>query len=225
VSDPASIVPAMLRRGRSWVCKTDVTRYVRCPYAFWLLDRGLISFADTVSEFQAQLLAGGIVFESVVASSAVPVTVAPGDIGGLLREDVRLLGTPDFENRRLRIRGRPDGIDSAGGALYPIEIKSHSRVTRLDELELAFYWLLLAPYRTQVDATPRGLLILREDGRASLAEVLISPDRLEEVRRLVRAVRDARRKGVQPRVCGCQVCSVAREMRSAGLCGSAGTSR
>jgi predicted RecB family nuclease len=35
-------------RSASWVSKTDLMRYVRCPYSFWLLDTGKIMFEDTV---------------------------------------------------------------------------------------------------------------------------------------------------------------------------------
>src|SRR5260221_14788858 len=44
---------------RSWGTKTDLTRDVRCPYAFWLLDKGLIRFDESISEVQAQQLQGG----------------------------------------------------------------------------------------------------------------------------------------------------------------------
>jgi len=37
-------------RKSTWVSKTDLTRFLRCPYAFYLLDRGLIAFDDTVTE-------------------------------------------------------------------------------------------------------------------------------------------------------------------------------
>ena len=43
----------------SWVTKSDVTRYIRCPYAFWLLDSGRLSFAETVTPLQARLIEHG----------------------------------------------------------------------------------------------------------------------------------------------------------------------
>jgi hypothetical protein len=36
-----------------------MTRYARCPYAFWLLDTGRIDVADTIDELQLRLLLGG----------------------------------------------------------------------------------------------------------------------------------------------------------------------
>src|SRR4029453_7333515 len=47
------------RRSRDWVSKTDMTRYVRCPYAFWLLDTGQIDQADVIGELQRQRLLEG----------------------------------------------------------------------------------------------------------------------------------------------------------------------
>jgi len=195
---------------RSWVTKTDLTRYVRCPYAFWLLDKGLIRFDESISEVQAQLLQGGNEFEGLVQESAATVIVQPGEIKAVLQTDARVLGTPVFKNRRLRICGQPDGIDAAYGALIPVEIKSHKNVQRLDELELAFYWHLLEPLRRRHDVEPRGVLILRRDGAPAVVEVSIASYRLDEVLRLVEEVREARRRGVRPRVCGCHVCSVTR---------------
>jgi hypothetical protein len=43
---------------------------------------------------------------------------------------------PMFENKRLHIYGRPDGIDAANGALIPLEIKSHKDVKPTDEWSL-----------------------------------------------------------------------------------------
>ena len=128
--------------------KTDLVRYVRCPYSWWLLDRGEITFEETVDEFQVQLIQEGVAFQQLVEASAAPVVISDEDWAAYLASDRVLLGTPTFENPRLHILGRPDGIDCGRGAVAPIEVKSHQEVTRSDELELAFYWLLLAPWRT-----------------------------------------------------------------------------
>lgn len=68
------------------------------------------------------------------------------------------------------------------------------------------YWLLLEPHRTR-KAAPAGMLILRQDGKPVRVEVPVTDALLGEVQRLIRDVRVARKKGVLPRVCGCQVCS------------------
>ncbi len=195
----------------SWVTKSDVTRYLRCPYAWYLQDRGEISFEDTVDEFQLQLVRAGSEFHVEVEREAIPIELPEEGLSGLLDAELTLLGTPDFENEELRIRGRPDGIETAAGALLPIEIKSHKDVQATDQLELAFYWLLLEPYRTRVIDEPRGFLELRRNGGHERVEVEISAERLKQARKLILDVRRARVKGVRPRVCGCRVCSSLRK--------------
>jgi predicted RecB family nuclease len=192
-----------------WVTKSDIARYYRCPYAFWLLDSGQITFEETVGQFQLSLMQAGTEYQQLVELSAVPVALAPDDLYALLRTEITILGTPLFEDKKQKIRGCPDGIDAAGGALYPIEIKSHRAPTKLDGLELAFYWLLLEPHRT-LTASPRGVLILRRDGVPYRVDVPITETMLSTVKQLIREVRDARRNGVAPRVCGCVVCSGTR---------------
>jgi hypothetical protein len=110
---------------RQWVSKTDLSRWYRCPYAFWLRDSGQITFEETVSQFQMSLIRAGSEYQELVEQSATPVVIAPDDLPALLRTDITILGTPLFEHKRMKLRGCPDGIDAASGALYPIEIKSH----------------------------------------------------------------------------------------------------
>lgn len=196
-----------VRHTSVWVSKTDLMRYVRCPYAFWLLDQGEITFEDTVEEGLVRLLIEGIEFQERIEAAAIRIEVRPEEIPALLRQEVTLLKVPPFENPKLKIYGQPDGVEAAAGALFPIEVKSHKDVQRTDELELAFYWLLLEPFRTRRVAQPRGYLILRRDGGAEWVEVPLSRHRFDEVRRLIKEVRDARRNGVRPRICGCAVCS------------------
>jgi predicted RecB family nuclease len=193
----------------SWVTKTDVIRYLRCPYAWFLQDRGEISFEETVDEFQLQLVQAGVQFHTEVERGAIPIQLPEEGLPGLFDEELTLLGTPGFENFELCIRGRPDGIATARGALLPIEIKSHKDVQRTDELELAFYWLLLEAYRTR-EADPSGYLVLRRNGDYEQVETQISRERLKQVRNLIFDVRKARTNGVRPRVCGCRVCSSVR---------------
>ncbi len=96
---------------------------------------------------------------------------------------------------------------TADGALEPIEVKSHKQLQRTDELELAFYWLLLEPLRRREVEQPCGHVILRRDGAPNSVEVEITPRRLREVRRLIKEVRQAREQGVRMRACGCRICS------------------
>lgn len=194
---------------QQWVSKTDLARWYRCRYAFWLLDTGQITFEETVSQFQLSLIHAGQEYQELVEQSATPITIEPGDLPALLETEITILGTPEFKNRPKKLLGRPDGIDAARGALYPIEIKSHRAPTRLDGLELAFYWLLLEPYRTR-QAEPAGVLILRRDGRPFRIDVPVTADLLATAKKLISEIRAARRTGVTPRVCGCTVCAKAR---------------
>lgn len=193
-----------------WVSKTDLTRYVRCPYAFWLLDRGEIAFNETVDDFQRRLLEAGNEFQRLVETRATRIHAEAHDLPLLLHEEAMLVGATEFRNEALRILGQPDGVDTGQGELLPVEIKSHRHVQRTDELELAFYWLLLEPYRDGAVENPRGYLILRRDGEPEKVEVPIRPERLEEVRRLLDQVRETRRHGARPRICSCVVCSQLR---------------
>lgn len=194
------------RRTKAWVNKTDLVRYIRCPYAFWLLDQGLVEFADTVDEAQAHLIAKGHRFQKGVEATATAVTA--DNLPALLAEPAtRLYGLPMLENPELEIFGIPDGVSTASGALLPVEIKSHRRVRPTDVLELAFYWLLLEPYRTCRPSTPQGYLILRREGAAQEVPVELTDQHFAAVHRLVAKVRTARRHGVRPRICNCPMCS------------------
>jgi predicted RecB family nuclease len=194
---------------QQWVSKTDLSRWYRCPYAFWLLESGQITFPETVSAFQMSLIGAGQDYQDLIEQSVAPVVISPVGLPALLETEVTILGTPLFENKQLKLRGCPDGIDAASGALYPIEIKSHRAPTHLDRLELAFYWLLLQPRRTR-PAPAAGVLILRREGRPVRVDVPVTGTLLDEVQRMIGEVRSARKNGVMPRVCGCLVCSRAR---------------
>jgi predicted RecB family nuclease len=200
---------AMFGTQKQWVTKTDLARWYRCPYAFWLLDSGQITFAESVSEFTKSLIAGGIEYEHLVEREAIEVVLSPQDLAQALQTDITILGTPFFQNKKAKLRGSPDGIDAAQGAAYPIEIKSHRAVTPLDRLELAFYWQLLEPVRTR-KVPPAGVMILRKEGRPERVRVDLTDAVLNEARSIISAIRQARRRGVRPRVCGCHVCSRVR---------------
>jgi hypothetical protein len=72
----------VVRRSRDWVTKTDLTQYICCPYAFWLLDQGQINPADIIDESQGQRLLEGCAFEEhavkeIAETSAIPIAVGP----------------------------------------------------------------------------------------------------------------------------------------------------
>jgi predicted RecB family nuclease len=193
-------------RSDQWVSKTDLTSFLRCPYAWWQIDQGLISVGEIIGPLDERLIEDGNVFHQEVEAMASPI---PGDadLAEMLTTDVKLLGLPILENESRMIFGAPDGVDAASGALFPVEIKSHKDVRRSDELELAFYWLLLEPHRTRQVNEPRGWLVLRRDDEAEQVEVPIQPRRFEQVERMLKEIRKARNKGVKPRVCSCAACS------------------
>jgi predicted RecB family nuclease len=197
----------MSNRSPNWVSKTDLLRYLRCPYAFYLLDQNLVPFADTVNDLQMQLIANGVGFQAQIEASIPRRAIAQSELATIFAtESIRLHNLPILENCELEIYGQPDAIDTAWGSLFPVEIKSHKEVQRSDELELAFYWMLLEPYRTR-PASPHGHLFLRRNQVVEHVEVEIRPQRFDEVREFLRAIRDGRRNGVQPEICRCGVCS------------------
>lgn len=191
-----------------WVSKTQFLLYLRCPYAFFQIDAGYVAPDVMVDELGERLIEEGIEFEQSVTSTAVPLP-AGVDFEQALTGDVPFHGLPVLRNEKRKIIGRPDGIDPAGGALVPIEIKSHKDVKRTDPWELAFYWMLLEPYRTrdQRDAEPRGRLILRRDGVPVEEPVDLEPEHFSKVRVTLQLIRSARYYGVKPRVCNCPACS------------------
>lgn len=194
-------------RTARWISKTDLTRYLRCPYAFYLLDRGLIPFEAAVNEQQARLIRDGIEFQAAIEAPVPSRAIDPAELPQVLaNEAIRLFDPPVFENPTLEIYGKPDAIDTDNGALIPVEIKSHKDVQRCDELELAFYWVLLEPHRTR-EVSPRGRLLLRRNGTEEEVEVAIGQHRFNQVCELLDAIRNARDHGVLPRICGCTVCS------------------
>lgn len=148
----------------------------------------------------------GIAFESTVRSSAE--AIAAGEIPLIDHNDETvLLGIPVVENQDLGLFGSPDGVWVGGGAMAPVEVKSHRNPTRLDEIELCFYWDLLSPWRESLD-DPAGLLILPGESKSyRLLNVELTDERFTEMRELVEAVRRARSDPPKSRICSCLVCS------------------
>jgi predicted RecB family nuclease len=197
------------RAGDEWVSKTDLTTYIRCPFAFWKLFQGAITRADLFDPQTQALVDEGIAFHDQVDAMAEPTDVAtPEAVRGLLDAGTTVLNPPLIENPSLMIFGRPDGIIPADGSMLPIEYKSHRHLSRLDQLELAFYWLVLAPLRTNPTAVPRGVVVLREKGQPVPVTVEIPDRRFHEVEKYLALARNARRNGVEPHVCSCYVCTV-----------------
>ena len=191
---------------QSFVTKTNVVDFERCPYAFLLLDRGVVTRDKAVTRDRAERMAAGVAFEERVVSSVEPAPPA-ASVQELLCGDVDVFLGRTFINRELRLAGIPDGVRPAGGELVPIEVKDHAYPTRRDALELAFYWLLLEPYRERV-GEPRGIVIGNRRGEYVEVDVELTDDHFDTVSRLIDGVRSARRDGVVPDgLCECFVCA------------------
>lgn len=192
-----------------WVSKTDVTTWLRCRYAYWLTFAGRIRREQLFDVFQMELARRGVEFEDRVVESAEPLSVP---LEKALTEEHTIVGPlPLFENRKLKIFGRPDGIVAARGALIPVEIKLHGKPLPSDILELAFYWMALEPHRRR-RVPPQGKLVLCRHGREREVTVVLEPKHFATVTRIIDAIRQARREGVRPIFCRCTVCrTVARE--------------
>jgi predicted RecB family nuclease len=197
------------RTGVDWISKTDLLTYVRCPFAFWKLSQGVITRRDLFDARTQAVIDEGIAFHEQIDAGAERTELATLDaVDELLLTGTTVLNPPLIENAAMMIFGRPDAIVPADGAMLPVEYKSHRRRSRLDELELAFYWQVLSPLRTNQSAVPHGVLVLRDNGQPVPVAVEISERRFRELEQYLVSARDARRHGVQPRVCGCHVCSV-----------------
>jgi predicted RecB family nuclease len=189
------------------VSKTDVTSYLRCPYAFWLTDSGQLDRAELLSPFEAQLAKTGIAFEQGIVEAATPIELPPGGEAELFTGDHTILQVRAFRNHELKLIGRPDGLVTARGALQPVEIKAHRLLRHSDRIELAFYWLLLSPMRTAIAADPVGWVLLRKlDGSHTQEKVELAPELIAETKKLITAVRRARLEGIQPTWCRCTIC-------------------
>ena len=77
---PVGSTPAgrTARPDRTWISKTAMTRYLRCPYAFWVIDSGRLPFEETLDEFRAELIRKGTAFQEKVEADAVPVAMTLG---------------------------------------------------------------------------------------------------------------------------------------------------
>lgn len=166
----------------------------------------------------------GMVFESKVRASAT--SIPDGQMPNLAEHGSSIIfGVPIIRNTDVGIQGAPDAVAVEHGALAPVEVKSHRRATAGDQIELCFYWELLAPWRVRpepvdspdspdrpkvytVTAPPHGYLVLPTvDGGWRMEHVWLSEKRFEEMRRLVAEVRQAREEPPPQRICDCPVCS------------------
>lgn len=207
----APAIPAVSELSQEWVTKTELMTYVRCPYTYSLLHRGEIDPADLFDDFILDLIAQGQEFHDRVDAMAPSVELTSLEqLDELLEQGTVCLHPPLLFNEELKIYGQPDGIDPRNGAFWPIEYKSHKDVRPSDELELAFYWLLLTPRRTTGTDNPKGVIILRRDDEPWPVEVVIPSHRIAQVTNYLAEVRQARITPAEPRLCKCHVCTNVR---------------
>jgi predicted RecB family nuclease len=183
-----------------YVSKTDMYAYRNCPYTFHLVETGQISRDDAFSIISTTLMEDGIAFEDGLLAE-MPATSQRFDDPKVLEKTDYLFGVETITDHERKLIGRPDGIDLRAHA--PIEIKHRLEPTAMDRLELAFYWKLLEPFRTNKDVAPYGLL---ETMSGSLLWIPLSPSHFKKVDELIAGVLRARRDGVRPLPCRCFVC-------------------
>lgn len=192
-----------------WVTKSDIMQYERCPYTYWLLYSQQISAADVFGEQDARRIAGGVQFEENLLNE-LPVVPDDLEMEELSKVAKFLFDVPTSSNEAKKICGRPDGVELETYA--PIEIKSHNTITRLDRIELAFYWHLLEQEREDTALEPYGWICRPRWPEPT--RVALNLRDFARVEHLVEAVRKARRVRVEPRVCRCAVCSSRLEVAS-----------
>jgi len=209
-----------------WVSKSDVADYHRCPWAFWIMDSGQLSREAVFEEVPVlqTFIDQGMRFEADVRSQAV--AIPDGAVPNLAQHGTSVIyGAPLLHNDALGIYGRPDAIAAESGALAPVEVKSHRKRTAMDEIELCFYWELMAPWRTwdatltvqsemdgprslAVKSPPHGYLILPDPkGGFRRERIWLTDKRFEQMRRLVADVRESRKEPPSQRICACVVCT------------------
>lgn len=195
-----------------WVSKNDIVEFLRCRYRVYLSHVTGIpvgEFKD--SEAIRAIIEKGIKFEDTIVSEGQFQEVQlEKELDAFVHQDLVLHTPMLFRNHELGIQGIPDLINAGKGKLYPVEIKMHKNITESDELELAFYWKLLEPYRK---ATPKakGYLIL---GTGEMVEVNISKDSLFEICWLADEVRTVKKNGAEPILSPeCKLCTLIEDCK------------
>lgn len=195
-----------------WLSKQDLIEYLRCEYRVYLSRSKGIPISEMKETILLQrLLEKGLEYEDGVVQNIQPIKVQNREsIEPLRKESMVIQVRQIFRNHDLGIQGIPDLINTEKGKFLPIEIKDHKEVYPTDELELAFYWLLLNPLRNK-HAKARGYIVLNND---EIVEINITDDHLLEVEDLLDDIRDLDNRGSQPRLTQeCKLCKIEKECR------------
>lgn len=216
------VVPG--REGIGYVTKADVRTYLRCPYELWLRDSGEPVPGDAAPEREL-LRRQGEDFEASVFA-AEPRTIGHAALAASPSSDGDRGKVGEIlHNDDLRLRGRPDMVIRCDGRWEPLEVKAHARLTAADRMELAFYWLLLATYRSPAEAAaPAAWVVLRVENALGQPErVELTARDLANARRAIAGVRRLRGARSAPPPCPCH----AREelIRSRGVRALSGIGR
>jgi predicted RecB family nuclease len=157
------------------------------------------------------ILEKGLEFESEVVQDVRPQEVqSREEIEPIAKKSVLIQVPKIFRNHELGIQGIPDLINTDRGKLLPIEIKNHKAVTSMDELELAFYWLLLDPLRKK-RVKPRGYIILNNK---EIVPVDLTEDHFEQVEFILDGLRQLMETGTEPSLSNeCKQCTLKENCR------------
>ena len=110
---------------RSWVSKSDVASYLRCPYAFWLTCSGQLSRTDLLTPFEKKIMREGVAFERGIVDATRSIVMPLGSETELFSQDFTIPAVRTFENPSLGLIGKPDGIVTANGRFSPSRL-SHT---------------------------------------------------------------------------------------------------
>ncbi len=197
---------------KRWISKQDLVEYLRCEYRVFVSFSTGIPIPDMKETALLQLmLEKGLEFESGVVEDIQPREIHSREAVEPLAEETLVVQIPRvFRNHRLGIQGIPDLINTEKGKFVPIEIKNHKQVTHTDELELAFYWLLLDPLRKR-KTRPKGYIILNT---GEVVEVNLTREHLWGVESYLDDIRGLSKTEVEPVLSHeCKQCKLSKDCR------------
>ena len=114
----------------TWISKTDIIDYVRCPYRVYISHKMNIRPIDLEqSPFLDYLLEQGNKFESKALETINPNQIKLNDTLTELKypKHIRTDESGLLSNSKLLLKGIPDLFRTVNGRLMPIEIKNHKR--------------------------------------------------------------------------------------------------
>lgn len=135
----------MNEENQSWISKTDVMEYIRCPYRFCIARDLGIPPTDLMDEnFKKYIIEKGHIFEQ---SAIDMLPIVQLDILSLFRKSgipldkIAVDKNNTIFNKTSYLKGKPDAF-VIEDRLVPVEIKNHKEIEKTDRLELAYYCLL-----------------------------------------------------------------------------------